>query len=354
MPLSSARGRRSVDGGLVTTRLHAPSGKLLEDEAFVREHVWLRVLRARGGAAGRFGYRLTLHRSSRGRRHAVAEYTFDPSTRVVAKLYPDGDEGHRVYEILRTLHQHDFGSRAAYRVPEPIAYLPNQGVLLMERADGDRLTSLESTSPSAFREGLGSAARWLAALHDSPVRVGPREDGLRDAFRLSRRIARASRCRPDLAQFFERAIREITRWSGPVTDPAMLVQSHRRYQPSRVFLTPEHVTVTGLDRAAVGDPMKDVGEFIHRLRWSGVKAGLRDTSIEESTHVFLEAYARTAVTDRPSLPYQWQYAILWTLSGLACSRGSRQNGLTEHWDRTAEDLFRVAQLAAEWTGRTAR
>jgi hypothetical protein len=327
-------------------RARAMGPKILEDEGFVWEHVWPRLARNGDGEPQRTGFGLTVHRSSTGRRHAVAEYDFDESRRVVAKLYPDADEGRAAYGVLHTLWEGGFGASSAYRVPEPIAYLPEDGVLLMGRAQGEALGGLETLDGEAFRDGLTQAARWLGALHVSPLRLGPEEDRLRDAFRMSRRLTEAARCRPDLEDVFRRAVEELATRCPQVGEPRTLVQTHRRYDPTRVFLAPDHITVIGLDRAAVADPMKDVGEFVHRLRWDSAMAGLRDTTIEDSTHAFLTEYARCSATDLSSLAYQWSYSILWSLLGLACSRRTGERDWVERSHLLLQEFADVPRLAA--------
>jgi hypothetical protein len=329
------------------TGLGHPTGpKILEDESFVWQHVWPRLVRGGDGVPRRAGFGLTVHRASTGRRHAVAEYDFDESRRVVAKLYTDPDEGHAAYRILHALWQGGFGASSAYRVPEPIAYLSEHGVLLMGRAQGEPLGGLETLDGAAFRAGLSQAARWLGALHVSPVRLGPEEDRLRDAFRMSRRLTEAARCRPDLGDVFRRSVEELATRCPPIGEPRTLVQTHRRYDASRVFLAADHVTVIGLDRVAVADPMKDVAEFIHRLRWDGALAGLDHNVIEGWTSAFLAEYARCSATDTASLSYQWSYSILWSLLGLACSRRTGEREWEERSHLLLEEFEYVPRLAA--------
>jgi hypothetical protein len=310
-----------------------PSGpKLLEDERFIWRHVWPRIAGSDGGPPST-GFGLTVHRSERGRRHAVAEYSFGKAN-VVAKLYSDGDEGRSAHHILRTLRQQGFGASSPYRVPEPIAYLPEHGVLLMGRAQGEALGGLEVLDRRAFNDGLSQAARWLGALHVSPLRVGPQEDRLRDAFRMSRRLTEAGRCRPDLEDLFRGAVEELASRGTRVSERKEHVQAHGRYHAARVFLAADHVTVIGLDRVAVADPMRDVGEFVHRLRWEEAMAGLGDGAIDQSTSAFLTEYSRCTCLDLSSLAYQWSYSVLWSLLGLACSR--RDEG---DWNDRSHFLF---------------
>jgi aminoglycoside phosphotransferase (APT) family kinase protein len=211
-------------------------------------------------------------------------------------------------------------------VPEPLAYLGDPGVLLMRAAQGDPLRYREGGWP-AFEEGLRRAAHWLAALQASPLRLGSREHAAHDASRLAARAKKAAACRPELEGVFRSAMEELDGRRAAVAKLGE-VQTHGRYHAEHVFLAPECVTVIDLDRAALGDPMKDVGEFLHRLRWQGAREGWGGEALEESSAAFLAEYSRVSPVHLSRLTYYWSYSILWTLLGLACKgragEGKRQ------------------------------
>jgi hypothetical protein len=89
------------------------------------------------------------------------------------------------------------------------------------------------------------------------------------------------------------------------------------------------ITVIDLDRAAVTDPMKDVGEFLHRLRWLAAREGWGGEALEESTGAFLTEYARHCPVSLSRLTYHWSYSILRTLLGIACKGGPGERKLEE-------------------------
>jgi hypothetical protein len=329
----------------VTGRALPTGSRLLEDERFVWEHVWPRLSRDGDNAPQSVNLELTMHRSPRGRRHAVAEYAFDGSANVVAKLYPNSDEGHAAYSIVTSLWRQGFGPHSPYQVPEPIAYLPELGVLLMRKARGQGLSGL-AIDTEAFKKGVQRAARWLGALHISALRLGPVEDRLRSAFRLSRRVAIASKRRPDLEELFRRALEELAARGAKVPEPRRLAQTHRRYHAERVFVATDCVTAVGLDRLAVADPMKDVGEFVHRLRWDSANARMREAHIDKLTDAFLGEYARCGSADFSALAYQWSYSVLWTLLGVASSQREVTED-REEWSELLQEEFRsIPRLVA--------
>lgn len=286
--------------------------ELLEDEGFVWGCVWPRVS---GGAVPGSSFGLTLHRRRRDGR-VVAEYVFDGAIRVFAKLYPDTGAARDVHRIADCLWRHGFGADSPHRVPEPIGCVEEHGVLLMRPAAGDRIVLTEAIDDEALREGMRRTARWVAALHGSPLALGPREDVAHGAFRLTRRAAKAAAARADLEPLFRRLLAELGERSGEAAETGARVQTHGRYHVGHVFMAPDCVTAVDLDRAAVADPAKDVGEFLHVLRWEAAKRR-SEVAIDNACRTFLDEYARHRPAALSGLPYYWSYSILWALLGVA-------------------------------------
>jgi hypothetical protein len=296
-----------VTGGSVP-----PTPQLLEDDDFVWSRVWPLLSFDRETAGPGSPFELAMHRIHPDGRRAVAEYTFEGRLSVVAKLYGDAAEASAAYQVLCSLWRRGFGPRSLYRVAEPIAHLPDHGVVVMRAAPGNRLRALHARGREELQEGLRKAARWLVALHASRLRLGPREDVAYGVSRLARRASIAIACRADLEDFVRRAMEELARRGAAADGPKGPVQTHGRYHAEHVFLAPHGVTVIDLDRAAVADPMKDVGEFLHRLRWQAAREGWGSQALEESTDAFLSEYARHRPVPIAGLTYHWSYSILWT------------------------------------------
>lgn len=332
-----------------------PTGlQLLEDKRFLRSRVWPLVSSGGEGGAPDSEPELIVHRHREDCRRAVVEYSFEGGLRIVAKLYLDAAEGRAAYRIHRGFWQQGFGPRSLYRVPEPIAYLAEQGVLVMRAAPGKPLRELGAGGHEAFGEGLSRAARWLAALHASPLRVGPREDVAQGLFRLARRVAKAAACRPDLEDALRDLLEELARRHGAVAQPGAQVQTHGRYHAEHVFLARDRVTVVDLDRAALADLAKDIGEFLHRLRWEAGKAGLSDGAVDERTEIFLSEYTRVSSAPLFGLAYHWSYSILWTLLGIACRGRPERKGWEERSGFLRAEFEHVPRRAAAWSAQDER
>ncbi len=244
---------------------------------------------------------------------AVVEYRLLTGERLFAKRYADAAEGLLVSRILHTLWETGFGADSAYRVPEPLGYSAEQGVLVVRAAAGRCLQELETGGEGAWAEGLRSAARWLAALHGSPVRVGPNEGRSRVEEVLARRLTKASDRRPEMAAALSGMAGELDRRLGQAHLGRLTVQTHGRYHSGHVFCAGRHVTVIDLDRADVTDPAKDVAEFIHRLRADTMKRRLGGEVADWATGVFLDEYRSRAGIAVHGLAYYWSASVLSTL-----------------------------------------
>lgn len=289
---------------------------LLQDEQFIRAHL-SPFLTPDGRSELQGSVGVTVHRT-RGDRRGVAEYRFDGGLRVIAKLYADQAKGLAVHAIQSALWEKGFDSGSRYRVPQPIAYLPKHGIMLMHAAPGESLREVSLRSWDRFKEGVAEAARWLAALHRWPHAVGPVADVADDFSRLQRLEREAAVCRADGADRFRAALDELRRRFDSIGTPNARVQTHGRYHIDHVFLAPGCVTVVDLDRAAVSEAARDVGEFLHRLRWEVARIRLGKPAMHEVTEDFLSEYARHSDDDLSGLLYYWSYSTLSALLGSVC------------------------------------
>jgi phosphotransferase family enzyme len=250
----------------------------------------------------------------------VTEYRYQ-GYRIIAKVYTEGQhhDGLRAYRISQTLWDQGFGPGSVHRVPEPLAYLGERRTFLMEAASGDRLRAIGDEGGERWADGLRTAARWLAELHTSSVRVGA-ADQWRDLFRMARWIARASARHPELEGTLTALVDDLGHRAGAISErgPQPTVQTHGRYHTGHVYVAPRHVTVIDLDRAAPSDPAKDVAELLSRVRGSFHAKGLDDNLAEHSIRIFLEEYERNSHVRSPALLYYWSLSVLTTMLHTMC------------------------------------
>jgi hypothetical protein len=252
---------------------------------------------------------VTVHRRRLDGR-LVAEVAFGPSDRVFAKLYPDVAAGALAYGVHKRLWSHRFGGER-FRVPEPLAYLPDHGVLLLRAAPGEQLTE-------GSLEGVRRAARWLAALHASGVDLDASEDAAQGVLRLARRATTAAASRPELREVFCGLLEVLAERYGRTVGGTERAPTHGRFSAEHVYVSAEYVTAVDLDRAALADPARDVGELLHRLRWrAGKKRHGVPAEVDAAGDAFVGEYLRSSRFGLSTLEYHWSYSVVWTLLVLA-------------------------------------
>jgi hypothetical protein len=261
-------------------------------------------------SADRLGADIKLHRA-RGQR-TVVEYRFEGGLRLIAKRYPQQRDALASFKVQRALWEQGFGPGSPHRVPEPLGCFADWRVLIMRAAPGPRLPALTG-QPGAWEAGVRAAAGWLAQLHGLSLNLGPREHITEGIFRLARRATKATAHHPQLEGILVRLIEELGERARSIAGSRPLDQTHGRYHAGHVFVAPESITVIDLDRVALADPAKDVGEFLHRLRAQAMRKGLGGDAAERATATFLDEYAAHAHTVLGGLMYYWSYSILSTL-----------------------------------------
>lgn len=268
----------------------------------------------------------------RGERGRVVRYTSQDGRRVFAKLYPTAAEADRCVQVLTALQREGFHDDARHRVPAVLEHRRREQVVVLAEASGDSLASLirDQQGPTGearkepWLEGVRGAARWLAALHDTPVSVCRSTDVARPPLtRLNSRRDVLAAARPELATETADLLRVLDD-RAPLHTHAVDRTTHGRYHPDHVFLEPDAAVVTGidLDRATPGDPARDLGEFVHRARalvaraHRGASSGADQGPADRATGIFLAEYQRRrGGRDLTTLAYHWSFAVLWHLFG---------------------------------------
>jgi hypothetical protein len=244
---------------------------------------------------------------------ATIQYEIEDSTSVFAKLYAsDGTgaaHGAHSFQVLSALWNDGCGRDSRYRVSEPLGFYPEFNMLLIRGAEGTLVASAESDDELAH--GSREAARWIAQMHMSDVRVGDTRYPWEVYHKLMHRLAKAAANNPervdDLIEMADR-FEDLARKVKP-----HFVQAHGQYRHIHVFVGDETVTVIDLDRSRPSDPAQDLGEYIHRMRTKRYKATRGESRAEEATQAFLEEYGAKLPHNLVNLPYYWGYHNLVSL-----------------------------------------
>jgi len=186
--------------------------------------------------------------------------------RVIGKVFRAG-LGEPIHAKLRGLWERGFDRRARdlVRVPEPLAFLPELRLLLLEEVPGRGLRDVltETRSPELLRR----LARVLIKLHRVRPWPGP-------AFRMRGHLERfhpkyPALCEalPDLAGTIESIVRTAQeRESG--FDPAGFAAIHGDLHLSQVLIDGEQSYLIDLDNLSLGDPAADLANLLVFLRSS--------------------------------------------------------------------------------------
>ncbi|QWZ08029.1 phosphotransferase [Nocardioides panacis] len=175
---------------------------------------------------------------------------------VVAKRFTEQRRAQLLYDHLGQLDAGPFAD-GPLRVPAPVAWVPDLRLVVYRHCEGLPLHRL--TPPASAVHGARRAARWLARLHASDVRL-PRTLSLDQEARSTREWAwligdrhpRLAAQADELAQAWLAAARAAT--------GVTVVPIHKDFHPGHVLVGGD-LSVIDLDEARSGDPTFDVAHF---------------------------------------------------------------------------------------------
>ena len=294
-----------------------------------------------GGVPGRECKATIVQNNGTGR--VTIRYELDAATVVFAKRYSDSLGAHS-YQVQRAFWESGFGEGSKFRVPEPLAFLPEQNLFLMGESAGAPLGALLGGS-GEWRAGVLDAARWLAAFHRSSLRVGdpePEWDSLK-TFRLATRLVKAAAARPSERVLLLDLMHMLKERFAALPEGRLVVQTHGRFHHDHVFLSPQAVTVIDLDRSRPSDPAKDVAEFMRVLRLAAFRAGVDEALTDKMTDAFLTQYLAVVPEAAAGLPHYWLSFLVLSYVGHLGKAGSDGPGaaVTAFHER---EIRRVSQM----------
>jgi len=244
-------------------------------------------------------------------RYRVRGLSGDEPALLIGKWFSDVRRARLVHEHLVLLNDGPFGP-GALRVPEPVALLADQGVVLYRHCAGTQLSWIGD--PASAARGVRRAAAWLARLHVSSVGLPRRLTLPAEAVSARRWATVVGQAYPDLAAS---ARGLASAWAAEATTLPVAgeVPIHKDFHPGHVLLDGETTSVIDVDEARMGDPTFDVAHFCGYLGLTfGTAAG------DRLTDLFVREYtARTGWSDPgsfgPFLAYTWlKIAKQWALA----------------------------------------
>jgi hypothetical protein len=195
-----------------------------------------------------------------------------------------GEKGRTAWEAMRALWADHADTDAVVTLAEPLAYLPEERVLvqgpvpeertlkdLAREALTDAATGASTTRLDDLRTALDRTAVALAALHGSGARYGRAATWDEELAEVREVVARLASTVPHIGAAADPLLAELeTLDRSAPADP--LVSAHHDFRPAQVLLHGDRVGFIDFDGACRAEPALDLGRFRAKLRDIGISA----------------------------------------------------------------------------------
>jgi aminoglycoside phosphotransferase (APT) family kinase protein len=152
-------------------------------------------------------------------------------------------------------------------VPEPIMFVEDLNLMIMERVQGallhDMLLAPSEANPAG--ETLRIAARALASYHALPYQGRDARPLARRLKRMRQRVAALHAVDAELAPSYEPLLDRIERRAA-ACDVVSTCLIHGDFTPHQLILTDRGTALVDFDGVGLGDPAIDVGSFMAKCR----------------------------------------------------------------------------------------
>lgn len=251
-----------------------------------------------------------------GTGRVTLRYLFEDGTSIYGKLYSDPLVAQHGFHVHTKLWEEGFGENSPYRVPEPLAYLPEHRLLLQRAAVGLPLEDFIDGDSDELATYCRNAAKWLVRLHKSPLRIGPPESLWQSAklFKVLRKIDKASAHVPAERERMLALVDRLCEIGGQMKGETPIVQTHGRFHHDHIFVNGEDVSVIDFDGSVPSDPAKDLAELLRLLRSHTFKQTGSTLKAELPEKVFLDEYLSHLPENGLNLAMIWGVTTLISIS----------------------------------------
>ena len=202
---------------------------------------------------------------------------------LVAKTH-QGDKGRTAWEAMRALWAQHAVTDPVVTLAEPLAYLPEERVLVQGPVPEERtLKDLAREAFAAAADGgsphllddlrtvLERTAVALAALHGSGARYGRTATWDEELAEVREVVARLGATVPRIGTAADPLLTRLEALHASVpADP--LVSAHHDFRPAQVLLHGDRIGFIDFDGACMAEPALDLGRFRAKLRDIGITA----------------------------------------------------------------------------------
>ena len=204
----------------------------------------------------------------------VLRYTLEPEGggkqfEVMGKVYPGIEEAAEMRRKLTSLSEQ--AAPEGLAIPRPLDLPQEDNLVLMEKVPGANMDKLLLATASEEEAAplVDLAAQSLASFHELQLEARLARTLESEFRRLGRRLGRIQRIAPDLAAKAS-ALTGALDESKLVARPEELRLIHGDFKPNQFLVEDGRAALVDLDRAGIGDPAVDVGNFMAVLRKKSV------------------------------------------------------------------------------------
>lgn len=191
-----------------------------------------------------------------------------------------GDKGRTAWEAMHALWDRPVARGGVLTLAEPLAYLPEERVLVQGPVPEDRtlkdlareaLTDGSPGSLDELRVMLDRTAVALAALHRSGAEYGRTATWDEELAEVREVVARLATTVPHLGSAADPLLHRLEDVDALVpADP--VVSAHHDFRPAQVLLHEGRIGFIDFDGACRAEPALDLGRFRAKLRDIGISA----------------------------------------------------------------------------------
>ena len=228
---------------------------------------------------------LQYHRASRCTMNILLQTTTG-KRELIGKVY--ATDRRDVYRVMKQLSENGFGPGAEFSIPQPIAFIPELQLLLLEKVEGPLTTEifLKGNADECARVAE-RCAHWLAHFHAHAPRIGP-------VFVLTNELLEswAHRLAKRAEQVIAKALLLFERLAviGIKRDGVEACSCHGTYCHYQIILNDTRTVTLDWDGYCVADPTLDVARFMVILQQLALNSQASLKALNGAGEVFYRTY----------------------------------------------------------------
>jgi hypothetical protein len=258
-----------------------------------------------------------------------------------AKVFAGDADRHAA--VLTALHGAGVSSPHMPRVPEPIGFWPDLGLVVQPVVAGTDLTTVgmdRSATASTRARPMREAGRALAALHTSAELDGPSATWERDLEELSAYRPLVAHLAPKLVGAYDCLLVWLHTEARALPEPAPAA-GHGAFRTDQVLVEPGGgLMIVDLDGYCRANPARDLANVLAYLEWRAIRRPVDADLVATARRAVLAGYAALAPAPDERWLRVYRAATMLKIAG----RRLRRLAFTE-WEALPELMARAAVAA---------